>query len=404
MDVLTQFYSQESLLRDLTVLAGILVAGWLVFLVVRRVLVALVRQVSRRTTFAWDDIVVEAGVFGSLALVAPAVVLALGAGILESWGALLSNAANLLLLLAAVGVADRLLTAVLRIYQLRPDSARRPIKGPVQLVKIFVYLMSAVAAIAFVLGKSPWGLLSGIGAFTAVLLLVFRDTILSFVAGMQIVTGDLVRQGDWLEVPAFGADGDVLDIALYTVRVQNFDKTIVAIPTYKLMDTGFKNWRGMSQSGGRRIKRSLIIDQATVTFADEKFLASLKKVQGVASHIEAKEQEIAAFNAEHGVDPSHPLNGRRLTNLGCFRAYVKHYLEHHPMIRQDMTLIVRQLTPSKEGLPLELYCFTSTTDWAEYEAIQSDIFDHVLAALPWFRLKTYQRNLGPDTRIPDEIN
>ncbi|MBU1248432.1 MAG: mechanosensitive ion channel family protein, partial [Proteobacteria bacterium] len=209
MDVLTQFYSQESLLRDLTVLAGILVAGWLVFLVVRRVLVALVRQVSRRTTFAWDDIVVEAGVFGSLALVAPAVVLALGAGILESWGALLSNAANLLLLLAAVGVADRLLTAVLRIYQLRPDSARRPIKGPVQLVKIFVYLMSAVAAIAFVLGKSPWGLLSGIGAFTAVLLLVFRDTILSFVAGMQIVTGDLVRQGDWLEVPAFGADGDV---------------------------------------------------------------------------------------------------------------------------------------------------------------------------------------------------
>lgn len=403
MEMLNQFLSQTTPLRHLVVACAVLLLALLVFYVARRILVAVARKVSQKTRFQWDDIVVDAGVFGSLALIFPALVVSSGAELITPWDWVFIRAADLLLLIAGVGFADRALTALVNVYQQRPQAMRRPIKGPVQLVKIFLYVLGAVALVSLLLGESPWGLLSGIGAFTAVLMLVFRDTILSFVAGMQIVLGDLVRKGDWLEVPAFGADGDVIDIALYTVRVQNFDKTIVAIPTHRLMDGGFKNWRGMSEAGGRRIKRALVIDQASVTFASDKLLDSLRKIQGLAAYIDSRQQEIKAANAEHGVDESHPLNGRRMTNLGCFRAYVRAYLEAHPFIRDDMTLIVRQLSPSKEGLPFEIYCFTTTTDWTDYESIQSDVFDHLLAALPWFGLKAYQRNLGPDTRIPDEL-
>jgi miniconductance mechanosensitive channel len=229
-------------------------------------------------------------------------------------------------------------------------------------------------------------------------MLVFRDTILSFVAGIRLIGGDLVRKGDWLEVPEFGADGDVIDIALHTVLVQNWDKTIVSIPTFKLVDGAFKNWRGMTEAGGRRIKRSLILDLSSVRFADETLLASLRSVQRLQSYLQTREAEVQAWNKEHGVDTDHPLNGRRLTNLGCFRAYVKRYLFENPHLRQDMTLMVRQLAPTPQGLPLEIYGFTNDTAWVNYESIQSDIFDHLLAALPWFGLRVYQREQSPDTR------
>lgn len=404
MDSLNHFLSLDSTLRHAVVTCTLAVVALALYLLARRVLVAAAHKIVQRTRFGWDDAVAESGLFDRLALVAPALALAMGAELVEPWSWAIARTGSLLLLMAGIGVADKALTALTDVYQQRPVASRRPIKGPVQLVKIFLYMLGAVALLALLLGKSPWGLLSGIGAFTAVLMLVFRDTILSFVAGMQIVMGDLVRKGDWLEAPAFGADGDVIDIALYTVRVQNFDKTIVAIPTYKLMDGGFKNWRGMSEAGGRRIKRSLIIDQATVTFATPALLDSLRHVGLLREYLEAKAKDINAANAESGADTrAHQLNGRRMTNLGCFRAYVRAYLTAHPMIRGDMTLMVRQLSPSKEGLPLEIYCFTTTTDWVAYEAIQSDVFDHLLSALPWFGLKAYQRNLGPDARVPDEL-
>ncbi len=403
MELLTTFFSQDNTARHLAVLGVALVVALVAFWLTRALLTTVSRKVALKTRFKWDDLVVEAGVFGRLALAAPALVAALAADLIAPWGGVLSRASNVLLLIAALGFMDKALTALVSIYQQRPVSARRPIKGPIQLVKIFLYVIGTLAVVGFALGRSPWGLLSGIGAFTAVLMLVFRDTILSFVAGMQIVTGDLIRKGDWLEVPAFGADGDVIDIALYTVRVQNWDKTIVAIPTFKLMDGGFKNWRGMSESGGRRIKRALIIDQTSVAFASEALLSSLDKIQGLKPYLDSKVQDIATDNKQHGADPAHPLNGRHLTNLGCFRAYVKHFLENHSLINQGMTLIVRQLAPTKEGLPLQIYCFTKTTDWAAYEGVQSDIFDHLLAALPWFGLKAYQRSLGLDNRIPEEL-
>ncbi|MGE4505909.1 MAG: mechanosensitive ion channel family protein [Desulfovibrionaceae bacterium] len=404
MNTLLDFLSKATPARDLAVAGLGLAAAWLAFVLARRVLVSVMTRISRRTSFTLDNRLVESGVFARLALVAPALVLGLCADLLPGWAEAVRRLSSVLFLLAGASVADGVLSALAALYQERPRAARRPIKGPVQLVRIFLWVLALVAAVAFVLGTSPWGLLSGIGAFTAVLLLVFRDTILSFVAGMQIVLGDLVRKGDWLEVPAFGADGDVIEIELHVVQVRNWDKTIVTIPTWKLMDGGFKNWRGMQEAGGRRIKRSLIIDQTSVNFADGGLLESLKGITLLRPYLEERGAEIDAENARRGVaQGGHPLNGRRMTNLGCFRAYVRLYLRNHPEVHQGLTMLVRQLDPTDEGLPLEVYCFTTVTGWGEYEDIQSDIFDHLLSALPWFGLRVYQRVLTPDTRIPDAL-
>jgi len=234
---------------------------------------------------------------------------------------------------------------------------------------------------------------------TAVLMLVFRDTILSVVAGIQITANDLLHKGDWIEMTSMGADGDVVDVALNTVKVQNWDMTITAIPTYKFLDTPFKNWRNMSESGGRRIKRSIKIDQSSIRFADEALIERLLNVQQLASYIKERQAEINTANQASGADPASMLNGRHLTNLGLFRRYAVEYLRAHPEINQSMTLLVRQLNPeASQGLPLEIYCFTSKTAWNAHEGIQSDIMDHLLASMPEFGLKAYQRNALVDGR------
>jgi miniconductance mechanosensitive channel len=300
---------------------------------------------------------------------------------------------------AIILVLAKLLDALARLYQTFDIANRRPIKGYVQLLKLFVYILGGISVVSILLGQSPWGLLSGIGAMTAVLMLVFRDTILSLVAGIQIAANDLLHKGDWIEMPAMGADGSVVDIALNTVKVQNWDMTITAIPTYKFLDTSFKNWQNMAESGGRRVKRTLMIDQTSIRFADPEMVARLKKVHRLASYIEQRQAEIDSANAAAGVDQSSPLNGRRLTNLGLFRRYALEYLRTHPKIRQDMTLLVRQLQPdASKGLPLEIYCFTNETAWSVHEDITSDIMDHLLAGLPEFGLKAYQRNALVDSR------
>ena len=280
------------------------------------------------------------------------------------------------------------------IYQRNPKSRNKPIKGYLQLIKLILFVVCGLMILGTFLKKDVFTLLAGFGAMAAVLMLVFQNTILSLVASVQIASYDMVRIGDWIEMPSLNADGDVIDMSLHTVTVQNFDKTFTTIPTNKLVTDTFRNWRGMSNAGCRRIKRSLFIDQSSVHFMSDEEQQKLKEFLLLDQYLDAKQSEIEAFN-KHLSNQSR-YNQRRLTNLGTFRAYVEFYLKQHQGIAQNQTLLVRQLQPISEGLPLEIYAFTNTTAWASYEAIQSDIFDHLIAIIPEFGLRIYQAPSGHD--------
>jgi miniconductance mechanosensitive channel len=284
------------------------------------------------------------------------------------------------------------------LYQRRPDAHLRPIKGYVQVVKILIYAVAAILVVASLIDRSPLILFSGLGAMAAVLMLIFQDTLLSLVASVQLSSNDMVRVGDWIEMPQLNADGDVIDVALHTVKVQNWDKTITTIPTKRLISDSFRNWRGMQESGGRRIKRSLYLDQHSVRFLTDAERQHLNRFALLEGYLPAKEAELEAWNARLPDGGRETMNRRRVTNIGTFRAYVERYLRRHPGIHQEMTLMVRQLSPTADGLPLELYCFTNTTAWIAYEGIQSDIFDHLLAILPEFGLRVFQHPSGADMR------
>jgi len=290
---------------------------------------------------------------------------------------------------AALDVANLL-------YLRRPDAHNKPIKGYIQVLKIAIFLIAAILIIAALIDKSPVILLSGLGAMTAVLMLVFQDTLLSLVASVQITSGDMARVGDWIEMPQLNADGDVIDISLHTVKVQNWDKTITTLPTRRLISDPFKNWRGMTESGGRRIKRALYIDTGSIHFLSPEERRHLDRFRLLRDYLAAKDADITDWNDSLAENEKDAVNTRRITNIGTFRAYVEKYLRCHPHIHQDMTLLVRQLNPGPDGLPLEIYCFTNTTAWAAYESIQSDIFDHLYAILPEFGLRVFQNPGGHD--------
>jgi len=281
-------------------------------------------------------------------------------------------------------------------YEQKSDAAERPIKGYVQVAKILVYGAALILIVASITGQSPFLLLSGLGALAAVLLLVFRDTILSLVASVQLRSNDMIRVGDWIEMPQLNADGDVVDIALHTVKVQNFDKTVTTIPTHRLISDSFRNWRAMSEWGGRRIKRSLYLDKSTIGFLSPEEWDGLRKFSLLKPYMDAKQAELDEWNSKHAAGDASEVDQRRPTNIGSFRAYVVAYLKAHPKISDRGTLLVRQLDPTEKGLPLEIYCFTSTTAWGEYESIQADIFDHLLAILPEFGLLAFQEPSGHD--------
>ena len=278
------------------------------------------------------------------------------------------------------------------LYERRPDARDKPIKGYLQVAKIVIFVIAGLSIVATLAGVDLRYLVTGLGAATAVLMLIFQDTILSLVASVQISGDGRVRIGDWIEMPSQNADGDVIDIALHTVTVQNWDKTVTTIPTKKLVTESFKNWRGMQESGGRRIKRSLYLDQHSVQFLDDGQVAELSRFALLHDYLDGKQRELQAWNAGLAAKGMAPVNARRVTNLGTFRAYVQQYLKHNPRIHQEMTQLVRQLQPTEYGLPLEIYCFTASTAWAEYEAIQSDVFDHLLAILPAFGLRVFQQS------------
>jgi miniconductance mechanosensitive channel len=308
-------------------------------------------------------------------------------------------AVTIYLTLIWLSVFFALLDAMHLIAQRRGQSARMPIKGFVQALKLVATVIGLILILATILNKSPVYLLSGLGALTAVLLLVFRDAILGFVAGIQISVNNLVQVGDWIEMPKAGADGDVIDVSLTTVKVKNWDKTITTIPTYSLISDSFKNWRGMAETGGRRIKRAFNLDVQSIRFADEALVARWEKIDLLKGYLKQKRDEIEKANHDRGADLTILGNGRRITNVGTFRAYCMAYLRAHPQIHQDLTFLVRQLAPTEHGLPIEIYVFSKDIRWAYYEAIQADIFDHLLAVIGEFDLRIYQQPSGRDFRM-----
>ncbi|OHE86649.1 MAG: mechanosensitive ion channel protein MscS [Lysobacterales bacterium RIFOXYD1_FULL_69_11] len=382
-------------------LLGLLLAAWLANWITRRILLKVVARVAQASPLQWDDALMARGVLSRLAHVVPALII--GVGILGVPGlpatvvAVVHNVAVAYIYLTIALSLGNLFNALNDLYERRGDRARqRPIKGYLQVAKLVVFLIAGVLIVATLIDRSPLVLLTGLGAMTAVVLLVFKDTILSLVASIQLSSHDMLRVGDWIEMPELQADGDVIDIALHTVKVQNWDKTITTIPTHRLISDSFKNWRGMSEAGGRRIKRALLIDQASVRFLSGEERDGLRRIALIDDYLDAKRRELEAYNAELAAGGKDPVNTRRVTNLGTFRAYVAAYLRAHPRVRDDMTMLVRQLDPGATGIPLEVYCFTATTAWGEYEDIQSDIFDHLLAVLPEFGLRLFQQPGGAD--------
>ncbi|OJU54683.1 MAG: mechanosensitive ion channel protein MscS [Brevundimonas sp. 67-6] len=393
-DRLAEFPTAEMLIG----LCLLVLVAFIADFVVRRILTRLILRIVGRAVHDLD--VLLRPVVRSFTRVVPAVIIHQGIGgvphLAPGFVTLVQNVAGAFMIVAvAIGIGAGLDMAN-ALYARSPRAHRRSIKGYLQVLKIVIYAIATILVIAALIDRSPLLLLSGLGALAAVLMLVFKDTILSLVASVQLNSNDMLRVGDWIEMPQVNADGDVIDIALHTVKVQNWDKTITTIPTWRLISESYRNWRGMQDSGGRRIKRSLLIDQTSARFLTEAERERMRRFLLIDDYLADKSAEMADWNAKLVEAGRDPVNMRRSTNIGAFRAYVQNYLENHPRIRQDMTLLVRQMQPTETGLPLEIYAFTATVAWAEYEAIQADIFDHLLAILPEFDLRLFQSPSGAD--------
>ncbi len=389
-----------AVLARLLAITVVLFLGILANFITRRMLLSGLSYVISRSKTHWDDALLKHRVFNHLAHFAPAIVISMLAPFaLEGhpqWLQITTNALNIYMIIVGVLAIDAFLDAVTTIYQTYEISNEIPIKAFIQAIKIVLYLLAGIFLISSLLGKTPFYLLSGLGAMTAIFMLIFKDPILGFVAGIQLTANKMVSPGDWIEMPKYGADGDVIEVSLTTVKVQNWDKTITTLPTYSLISESFKNWRGMSESGGRRIKRAIHIDLNTVQFCTEDMIEKFSKIRSIAGYIETKTKELETYNTTHKLDDASIVNRRRMTNIGTFRAYTIAYLKNHPQINQEMTFLVRQLAPTENGLPIEIYVFCKDKVWANYEAIQADIFDHLLAAVPEFGLRVFQHPTGSD--------
>jgi len=363
-------------------------------------LLVLIRKIVSHSKNTWDDLLLEHKVFNRIALLTPFLFLwFLTPHFLEPESLL----GHFFLTLAKIAISFQvarcigaLLNVIKSSYKRTANEKYLPLNSSIQVIKLVVYIVASILSISYVLGKSPFYLLSGLGALTAVLLLVFQDTIKGLVASIQISANKMVAPGDWIELPTYGADGDVLEIGLNTVKVKNFDNTITTVPTYALISGSFRNWRGMMQSGGRRIKRSIIIDIGSVKFYQKSELEELAKIKLLTQYLENKTTEINEARAVLGLAPEDLSNSRQLTNIGTFRAYISAYLAQHPKVHSEMTCMVRQLASTQSGIPLELYCFSNDKNWVNYESIQADIFDHIFAMAPLFGLRIFQHPTGSD--------
>ena len=383
-------------------LALLLVVALALGRVARFVILHMAKLLGRQPAMHWVVDLLHNKLFHRLAQMVPSLVIQFGLNLVpelsKTSNHFLGNVALAFTILFQVLALGALLNALLDIYARTAHARTRSIKGYVQLAKMILYIFGAIIIVATLIDRSPLLLLSGLGAMSAVILLVYKDTLLSFVASVQLTSNDMLRVGDWIEMPQVGADGDVVDITLHTVKVQNFDKTIVSIPTWRMMSESFKNWRGMQQSGGRRIKRSLFIDASGVRFVRDDEELKFTQIHLLTDYIGRKQAELKSWNEAQGNVAALSANRRHMTNIGTFRAYALAYLNSHPDIQPDMTCMVRQMQATAQGIPLEIYCFTRTTAWADYERIQGDIFDYLLAVMPEFGLSLYQQPSGMDFR------
>lgn len=385
----------------LILLVGLFAAASFLYFICRPLILKVVTSIVEKTDFKWDNELLGRGVFRWLTHVLPGVLIFLASpGLFSSvpWlGNLLHVTSSIYILITGYFVLDSILNALQSIFSRTQAGKRLNLATFTQVAKLLAALVCFILGIAILIGQSPLSLLGGLGVFASILMLVFKDVILGFVAGIQLASNRMLSQGDWLEMPSYNADGDVLEIGLTTVKVQNWDKTITTVPTYALISSSFKNWRGMSESGGRRIKRSLLVDTNSVRLCTEEMLKRFHEIEHITEYIAAKNKAVEKVNSRLGESRrDNRVNGRSLTNIGTFRAYIEAYLRHHPDINQEMTLLVRQLAPEGRGIPIEIYCFSSNKDWAPYESIQADIFDHLLAVAPEFDLRIFQEPTGLD--------
>jgi len=377
------------------VIGVILLLSLLTFIVARAVLARGLTYLARRTKTEFDDILVEKLRPFRIAWLAPLTLLYIFAYLVPAYQTFIEKGSLFLILWLSAVTVNALFDALNLVYESGPSFKGISIQSYLDIVKILVLLAAIIMSVSLFTGESPVVLLTGLGALTAILLLIFRDTILSFVASIQISTQDLIKEGDWIEVPSFGADGDVINMTLHTIKVQNWDKTISVIPTHKISEVAYKNWRGMQESGGRRIKRAINIDLGSICFCSTAMIERFRKVDLLQDYLDSRLAEIERENREKGIKRDSPLDGRQLTNLGTFRAYVEAYLHNHKDIHQErLTFLVRQLAPGPTGVPMEIYVFTKTTEWVQYEKIQADIFDHLLASMPVFDLRVFQEPPG----------
>ncbi|WP_413641440.1 mechanosensitive ion channel family protein [Oceanisphaera sp. IT1-181] len=388
-------YTAAALLLIILISAGI-------HFLLHRVVIAWVGSRAQGNRQIWRQAFFERKLFNRLAQTLQGIIIHIQAGLWLDGDALslpvIQTAAHLWTLLYGLLSLFALLDALLDISRQKPAIQNFPLRGIFQSIKLIASIFIGLLIISALIGKSPLLLLSGLGAMTAILMLVFKDPILGLVAGIQLSANNMLTVGDWLDMPKYRANGAVIDIGLTTVKVQNWDKTITTIPTYALISDSFINWRGMSESGGRRLKRSLLLDSSSVHFLQPDDIHRLQRAQMLAPYLDEKVQELTQYNSNQQLDLSSLANGRRLTNIGTFRAYLERLLKNHPHIHQQMTLMVRQLEQTPNGIPIEIYAFTNTTKWVEYEAIQGDLFDHIFAVLPEFGLRAHQAPTGYDLR------
>ena len=394
--------------------------SYLAYFIARKFMLMVVYRLAAKTETRWDDILVENRVFKGVANLVPALIFfytanfsgpdvsiqldnlntAALADLSKDYYLTVDDALIRLSKLYLIGIAvylfNAFLNSILGIYNTTQYATTRPIKGYIQLVKIFIFGIAIILMIAYLFKKDPWDLVIGLGTMAAVILLIFRDTILGFVASIQLSANNMVKLGDWVTVPKHNADGTVIDITLNTVKVQNWDKTIATIPTYALVSESFSNWKGMEESGGRRIKRSVLIDVSSVKFCDVEMLERFEKFDLIRDYVVEKEKELREYNKQKNLKDDDYISGRHQTNVGIFRKYLEVYLRQHPKVHQEMTFLVRQLQPGSKGLPIEIYVFSNEQEWAKYEAVQADIFDHVFAVIPEFELRVFQELSGID--------